>query len=151
MIAFALRIETALALVLALALVFAMPLRRAQALFGRFSAPDDAPFAAADADAAAAARARGVARRVVAVAARLPWHSTCLVRAVAGALLLARRGIRGARIRFGVRKEQGRLEAHAWLLLGTEVLLGGEGAGAYTPLADLGRVGNGRPAGGTPG
>ncbi|CAK0739137.1 hypothetical protein CCP1ISM_10030001 [Azospirillaceae bacterium] len=41
-------------------------------------------------------------------------------------------------MRFGVRREGGRLEAHAWLMLGDAVLLGGSQANAYVPLADFG-------------
>lgn len=136
MIAAILRLEAVLALVLARILVFSFPWRWTVALMGRF-----APPAGSDAspDPRDAWRARAVARRLRGVADRLPWHSTCLVRAVAGALLLARRRIPGSGIRFGVRKENGRLSAHAWLLLGPEILLGGEEAGAHVPLADLAR------------
>ncbi|MFV3131472.1 lasso peptide biosynthesis B2 protein [Niveispirillum sp. KHB5.9] len=70
-------------------------------------------------------RARAVALRIGRVAARL---------------LLARRGIRGSGIRFGVRKQGGALEAHAWLVLDDTILLGGEEAADYVPLADMTRA-----------
>lgn len=140
MILFVLRLETALALIMAWAFVFLVPLRWTQALFGGVSAPAES----SGIDPRSLIRAQAVTRRVVHVADRLPWHSTCLVRAVAGSLLLARRRICGGCIRFGVRKENDRLSAHAWLLLGSDILLGGEEAGAYTPLADLGRRTGGR-------
>lgn len=142
MISFILHLEAALALSLAWVLVFVLPLRRTRTLFGGFSAPAGSTVA----DPRGLFRARAVARRLARVADRLPWRSTCLVRAMAGALLLARRRIPGACIRFGVRKENGQLDAHAWLLLGSEILLGGEDAAAFTPLADLGPRTGGGPA-----
>ncbi len=52
-----------------------------------------------------------------------PVASTCLERAVALDRLLRRRGITGARIRVGVRWQQGReFLAHAWVELGDVVL-----------------------------
>nr|WP_211112189.1 lasso peptide biosynthesis B2 protein [Azospirillum soli] len=135
--------EAFLALALARVLLFSLPWSRTSALLGRFAAPagTGAPPSPRDTQ-----RARAVARRVRGMADRLPWHSTCLVRAVAGMLLLARRGIPGSGIRFGVRKEDGRLSAHAWLILGSEVLLGGEEADTYVPLADLVRRSGGGAA-----
>lgn len=83
-------------------------------------------------------RALWVGIRVRRTADRLPWHSTCLVRAIAGQLLLKRRGIHGGLIRLGVKKEDGTLAAHAWLIYGPQILLGGDEAEAYTPLSDIG-------------
>lgn len=83
-------------------------------------------------------RAVWVGIRVRRIADRLPWHSTCLVRAIAGQLLLKRRGLRGGVIRLGVKKENNTLAAHAWLIYGPQTLLGGEEAISYVPLSDLG-------------
>lgn len=131
----ALMLETVLALLLAWVLVFVVPLRRIQMLFGTIIEPG---LDGAISPNPEAARARAVAWRVLFVANRLPWHSTCLVRALAGGLLMRRRGIMGAVIRFGVKREAGALTAHAWLLLNGEILLGGEEAASYVPLADMG-------------
>ena len=61
----------------------------------------------------------------VAAASRLVPGANCLTQALAGQLLLARRG-RASRIRIGVRPgPNGALLAHAWLLSGSRVLLGG--------------------------
>lgn len=128
-------LETGLALVLAWILVFMVPLRRTQRLFGATIEPG---FDGTTLPNPEMARAYGLARRVIFVARRLPWRSTCLVRAVAGGLLLRRRGIMGAVIRFGVKREAGAVTAHAWLLLNGEILLGGEEAADYVPLADMG-------------
>jgi hypothetical protein len=126
------RLETMLALVLAWGLVFVAPGAWSLRLFGGVVPP-----AARMGDHAALPRARHVMRRLEAVAARLPRESTCLVKAIAGRMLLARRGIRGAAVRFGVRRNQGGLEAHAWLMLGPAILLGAEEAEGFRPLADL--------------
>lgn len=134
-------VETGLSLGIAWVLVFWCPLRWARRLFGP---PAGRKPAAVEPQ--ALARARGVAWRVKMTADRLPWTSSCLVRAVAGCLLLERRGIRGGVIRFGVSKTGGRLTAHAWLLLSGHILLGGEGAATYTPVADFGRSDGGAAA-----
>lgn len=125
------RLEAALALMLAWMLVFLVPLRllgTVNAPGARPESPDDTRFLA---------RAQGVARRANRVADRLPWRSTCLVRAVAVWLLLRRRGSRAAAIRLGVRRQDGLLQAHAWLLLGGTILIGAEEADGYVPLADM--------------
>ncbi len=125
-------LETVLALHLAWALVFLLPLRWLGGVRSPGGNPDPVPPPVQ-------ARARGVCVRLERIASRLPWHSTCLVRAVAGMLLLRRRSIGGAVIRFGVRKSGAALEAHAWLLLGDSILLGRGEAESYSPLADLSR------------
>lgn len=133
-----LRLEGGLALTIAWALVFLVPLRHMHRLFGVMASP--AAFESLPPDPASAPvldRARAVARRVGRVADRLPWRSSCLVRAVALRLLLERRGISGAIIRFGVRKKDKALEAHAWLILKGTILIGEEEAAGYVSLADL--------------
>ncbi|PWC88088.1 hypothetical protein TSH100_08345 [Azospirillum sp. TSH100] len=133
-----LRLEALLALLLAWGLVFLLPLRLTRRLLGGMELPG---AGASSATAPVLARARGACIRLERVAACLPWHSSCLVQAVAGILLLRRRGIAGATIRFGVRKTDMALEAHAWLLLNDAILLGGGEAGSFSPLADLSRRG----------
>lgn len=126
--------EAAAALTLSAILVFVLPFSWCRRLFGGLNAagaPAPVP------DPAQMARAMMVARRLRRVAHRLPWHSTCLVLALSGRMLLARRGIGGGVIRIGVRMENGRVAAHAWLMLGTATLLGGDEAPDYRPLADL--------------
>lgn len=82
------------------------------------------------------ARAQAVGRTVDAMSIRLPWHSTCLVRCVAGRIVLARRGIAG-HILFGVNLHNGTLTAHAWLVTGGEPVIGGAEATGFTPNACL--------------
>lgn len=129
-------IETALALTMAWALVFLMPFRWTSALFGGVAPPCD--HKTVD-DRRQLVRAFGVMRRLDRIAGRIPWHSTCLVRAVAGQLLLVRRRIPGAVIRFGVKMTPDGMAAHAWLLVGDVTVLGGATAEEYSPLADMSR------------
>jgi hypothetical protein len=77
--------------------------------------------------------------RAVERVSRLVPGATCLTQAAAGHYLLARYG-HPSHIRVGVKPEEGtRFSAHAWLLSGEAVVLGGE-AGAlseYSVLTDL--------------
>lgn len=128
------RVEAAASLVVAAALVFLTPFRWTARLFGRVSPPvgEAAPI-----DEQNLRRALAATRRLKRVADRLPWTSTCLVRALAGRMLLARRGLRGGTVRFGVAKCDGRLSAHAWLVFGNVILIGGDTTTSFAPLADL--------------
>lgn len=126
--------EMIAALILSRILVFVVPFRWSSKLFGDLGAAQE-PAAAPTP--AALARAHAVTRRLRRISRRLPWHSTCLVLALTGRLLLARRGVSGSVVRFGVKMENGKLAAHAWLMLGQTTLLGGEEALDYRPLADL--------------
>lgn len=130
-----LRIEVGLALTLAWGMVFLLPPRLTLRLFGN---PQSVLPSDGSQETTASVQARRAANRVVSAARRLPWHSTCLVQAVAGTFLLAVRGIRGSKIRLGVRKGENGLEAHAWLLLGDTILLGGREAANFVALADIG-------------
>lgn len=127
--------EAVAALSVAWILVFVLPFRFVAGLLGlEQSARDQTNHVIAD-----QARARAVAGRVLRAARLLP-ATTCLVHALAGWLMLRRRGI-GALVRLGVRNESGRVAAHAWLMLGQTVLMGGEEAGRFQPIADAGRRG----------
>jgi hypothetical protein len=64
---------------------------------------------------------------VRASAHRLPWHSTCLCRALAAAIMLRRMGIAGT-LHLGVGKDpEGTLSFHAWLRCDDVVVTGDEG------------------------
>jgi hypothetical protein len=126
-------VETLLALGAGWVLVFAVPFRVTAGWLGGTAAPSQRRASAQhETD-----RARYVARHVARLARRVPWRATCLVQAVAGYLLLKRRGI-AATIRFGVNKSDAGLAAHAWLIVGDQIVLGGEAAPDFRPLADLG-------------
>jgi hypothetical protein len=73
----------------------------------------------------------------VSAADRVVPRSTCLVRALAAQILLARRG-HASQLRLGVAGGSGRaFEAHAWLEEGGRVLIGGPVEGRYAPLPPL--------------
>lgn len=77
--------------------------RRQAPIRSRFASPEDA-----------AARARSVARIVAIAAGRGPVRATCLRRSLLLWWLLRRDGVACA-VRVGVRREDGRLHAHAWV------------------------------------
>jgi hypothetical protein len=125
--------ETVAALWIAWVLVFVVPFRWTARWFGGAVTPSSQPLPSER----RVGHARYVARRLQRVAAYMPWRTTCLVRAIAGAIMLRRRGI-PIIIRFGVNRADGGLSAHAWLLVGDTIILGGEIAPDFSPLADLG-------------
>ena len=66
-----------------------------------------------------------IARLIESLALRLPWKSACLVNVLAAHRILKRRGIEH-KVHFGVKKNKAdNLEAHAWLSVRDEVILGG--------------------------
>lgn len=70
---------------------------------------------------------------VRAVAGRAPFRAVCLQQGVALQRMLRRRG-HDARLHYGLRTG-GRLEAHAWVTLRGEVLIGGEEAVRFREVA----------------
>lgn len=71
--------------------------------------------------------------------ARLVPGATCLTKALAGYYLCVRAG-RSSVVRIGVqRRDDGSITAHAWLVEGDCILIGGqeEDLGRFTPLVDL--------------
>jgi len=68
---------------------------------------------------------------------RLPWHTTCLVRAMAGRMMLAWRG-RPSTLVIGVAAAEGQtLSAHAWLVTADGCVCGGREAERFRPLAAI--------------
>jgi hypothetical protein len=82
---------------------------------------------------AEAEEARRVGRAVAGAAGRLPWHPTCLRQALAVQRMLRRRGI-ASELHLGV---TGVLDstAHAWVTVGGEAVVGGQGIERFVPLA----------------
>jgi hypothetical protein len=71
--------------------------------------------------------AESIGWAVRASAHRLPWHSTCLCRALAAAMMLRRIGIAGT-LHLGVGKDlEGALSFHAWLRCNDVIVTGDEG------------------------
>jgi len=74
----------------------------------------------------------------VAAAARLVPHASCLTQALSGQYLLARGG-KASNIRIGIEQNTGaELKAHAWLMSGSHIVLGGSLAG-FAHLVDHGQ------------
>lgn len=69
-----------------------------------------------------------------------PWiNALCLPRALAAHAMLRRRGI-ASRLCLGVVRQGGALSAHAWVEIGNDKIVGGEGADGFTRLAAFGGV-----------
>lgn len=78
------------------------------------------------------AAAVGVA--VTRAAARLPWHFSCLVRALAGRLMLVHRGVPST-VFLGITKDVEGIHAHAWLVARNGTVCGGREAAGFQPIA----------------
>jgi hypothetical protein len=67
---------------------------------------------------------------------RLPWRPSCLRRSLAVWRMLSRRGI-PSEIHLGVRDPE-TLEAHSWVTVGEEPVVGGGGVERFVRLASFG-------------
>ena len=68
-----------------------------------------------------------IARAIRTISEHVPWECKCLVQAMSGKIMMRNRGV-AATLYLGVsKKENGELKAHAWLRMGTVVILGGGG------------------------
>jgi len=66
----------------------------------------------------------------------LPWKGKCLAQALTGKLLLRKLGLPGT-IYLGITKDNGNLEAHAWLISGNQYISGKEGHKKYTVVQEI--------------
>jgi hypothetical protein len=67
-----------------------------------------------------------------------PWtRALCLPRALAAQAMLRRRGIAG-RLCLGVRRAAGELDAHAWVEIGGNKVVGGDALDGFTRIAEFG-------------
>ncbi len=79
-------------------------------------------------------QALSVQRALLRAAKRLPWHSSCLVCALAGRMMLGRRRLPSV-LQLGARSSSATdLAAHAWLRCGEIDVIGAETAGLYTAI-----------------
>lgn len=81
--------------------------------------------------------ARDVRLMIRVVAARLPWASSCLVRAMAARHVLRRRGL-PCTLYLGVDPKLPPLRAHAWLRSGVVYVTGAPARQAYRPVTWFG-------------
>ena len=126
----ALLAEALLWLTVARLLLSMLPFRKVAALLGLEESRLPSPSRPVDPATLAA-----VGWVIPALARRLPWSSTCLVRALAGARLLRRRDV-PVTLHLGARSAgNGTLLAHAWLSAGGRILLGERDAAACRLLA----------------
>jgi hypothetical protein len=81
-------------------------------------------------DAQDEARAHLISRLVLMVARYTPWNSNCFVQAVAARVLLGLYGIPYC-LFFGVARDGGGMQAHAWVVAGRIRVCGGESFGEF--------------------
>ena len=84
-------------------------------------------------------RAVSVGRAVTAAARRLPWRPVCLPQALAASFMLRLRSI-PSHLCLGVRRENGTIDAHAWLIVDGPaggVVCGADQAPHFVPIASL--------------
>jgi hypothetical protein len=77
-----------------------------------------------------------ISRQIKNVSSIVPWDFNCLVQAAVGKIILRRKKI-ASTIHFGVKKEDNSMKAHAWLKVGSEILLGGEIVDQYTEVSSF--------------
>jgi len=124
-------IEAFAALALARLGLALLPIRRLMGGAG-CRAADGTPYPGPTPD----IRAAAIGRAIVAAARRAPWRASCLVQALAGRAMLARRRI-PADIHFGVASQDGEVRAHAWLIAAGGMVCGGGEAGGYVPIVSF--------------
>lgn len=105
------------------------PSRRTVGLLGALQSPEREPPVAVSQRETAARVGLTVAR----VAARLPWRPTCLRQALAVQRMLRRRRI-PCRLHLGVTSATAG-QAHAWVTVGGEPIVGRPGVERFVPLA----------------
>lgn len=73
---------------------------------------------------------------IEAAARRLPWRTVCLQKGIAAQRMARRRG-HDARLHYGIGKSEDReaLQAHVWVTIGGQPLIGGEEAAKFASVA----------------
>ena len=75
----------------------------------------------------------------VSIASRaVPWNSVCLDQALSGIMMLKRKKI-PYHLCLGVKKDENNIKAHAWVLCGGRILIGGQRSRTYTIVAQFSR------------
>jgi len=124
----ALLIEAASSLTLATVALKTVPFARIARRLGRHMAESRTAE-----EAAVTERAARVQWAIETAARHLPWKPVCFPQAVAGTLMLRRRGIQST-LYFGVDPGHD-LDAHAWVRVGNLVVTGGPLDGRFTVVS----------------
>lgn len=131
-------LEAAVWLALARLCLRCVPFRRLQPWLGtaRPAVPADDGAAVAEAERRVAQRIGAAVRRAVQA---VPFEALCLPQAMAAKAMLARRGVR-ATLHLGAMPAAGSpgIAAHAWVMLGATVVVGGSGRPGHVELARFG-------------
>ena len=107
-----------------------VPFRRLATLMGRPMAESPATTSAPERD-----QARRVGGAIMRCASHLGWARNCLAQALAGQLMLRRRGVPST-VYFGVALEgETELSAHAWLRCGEQIVTGRAGMERYKVIS----------------
>ena len=129
-------IEALLWLGLARLAIMALPFRWIAPRLGQHmaeSAPTGAP--------AQANRLRRIAWAITVVGRRTPWESDCLAQALAGKMMLRRRGYQSTLYLGVTRNGDEGLDAHAWLRSGDLILTGVHGKERFTVVSTFAEKG----------
>ena len=81
--------------------------------------------------------AQDIAWAILVISRYTPWHSNCLAQAVAGTFMLQRCGI-GSTLYLGLKRSADKLEAHAWLRAGEQIVTGSAVMHQYTSISFFG-------------
>ncbi|HUF32081.1 MAG TPA: lasso peptide biosynthesis B2 protein [Acidimicrobiales bacterium] len=123
-------VEAAVLLTVAKVAVAVVPFRLLRRVLGQHSPAGDETFGPLPPAAWRCGRA------VEAAARRLPFATACLPRAIAGQLMLRRRGLAGTVV-FGLARQDGALLNHAWLEHEGAAVLGHQHDVAYARTVEL--------------
>ena len=115
------------------ALIKILPFRRVRKLITGREQAEGGPSSAESLE-----RVERVGRMIRAASRRLPWQCLCLTQALAGKLMLARRGIEST-VYIGVKKDPSKevLESHAWLKWQDRCITGARGHENFTIMTDF--------------
>lgn len=120
-------LEAAAALTFASAAIALLPFRTVVRLTGR----NDRHGTGSKGEEGIAAEVRLAVKRA---SRRLPWRTVCFQEGLAAHWMLRRRGL-GSRLHYGLKQTDGKLEAHVWVTLAGESVVGGAQAPEFAEVA----------------
>lgn len=113
--------------------IFFVPLRRSAKHFGVLNGESRQELSVNE-----GRLAQRVKLFIMMVSGNVPWNSVCLDQALATMIVLKRRKIPSS-LCLGVLKneEEGKIEAHAWIMCDSNILIGGQKSKRYTLVAQF--------------